>query len=100
MNWLMANYANGVARELDLGIRFQALLVGQIVGSTELGRAAAEAYARKRGVTTEAFLAGFGKSLEPLDYGDHIAALLTDQKYESAPAFAIRGETGIEALAA
>lgn len=100
MIWLMANYANGAASDLDLGIRFQALLVGQIVGSTELGHAAAEAYARKKGVTTEAFLAGFGKPLDPRDYGDHIAALLTNPKYESAPAFAIRGETGIEVLAA
>ena len=99
MIWLMANYANGVASDLDLGIRFQALLVGQIVGSTELGRAAAEAYARKKGVTTEAFLAGFGKPLDPRDYGDHVAALLTNPKYESATAFAIRGETGIEAFA-
>jgi len=100
MIWLMANYANGAASDLDLGIRFQALLVGQIVGSTELGHAAAEAYARKKGVTTEAFLAGFGEPLDPRDYGDHIAALLTNPKYESAPAFAIRGETGIEVLAA
>jgi NAD(P)-dependent dehydrogenase (short-subunit alcohol dehydrogenase family) len=99
MIWLMANYANAVASDLDLGIRFQALLVGQIVGSTELGRAAAEAYARKKGVTIEAFLAGFGKPLDPRDYGDHVAALLTNPKYESAPAFAIRGETGIEAFA-
>jgi NAD(P)-dependent dehydrogenase (short-subunit alcohol dehydrogenase family) len=99
MIWLMANYANGVASDLDLGIRFQALLVGQIVGSTELGRAAAEAYARKKGVTTEAFLAGFGKPLDPRDYGDHVAVLLTNPKYESATAFAIRGETGIEAFA-
>ena len=99
MIWLMANYANGVASDLDLGIRFQALLVGQIVGSTELGRAAAEAYARKKGVTTEAFLAGFGKPLDPRDYGDYVAALLTNPKYESATAFAIRGETGIEAFA-
>jgi NAD(P)-dependent dehydrogenase (short-subunit alcohol dehydrogenase family) len=99
MIWLMANYANGVASDLDLGIRFQALLVGQIAGSTELGRAAAEAYARKKGVTTEAFLAGFGKPLDPRDYGDHVAALLTNPKYESATAFAIRGETGIEAFA-
>ena len=98
--WLMANYANGVASDLDLGIRFQALVVGQIVGSTELGRAAAEAYARKKGVTTEALLAGFGKPLDPRDYGDHIAVLLTNPQYESAPAFAIRGDSGIEALAA
>ena len=31
MIWLMAGYANGVARDLDLGIRFQALLLRQIV---------------------------------------------------------------------
>ena len=51
MIWLMAGYANGVADDLNLGIRFQALLLRQIVGSTELGRAAAEAYARRKGVS-------------------------------------------------
>jgi NAD(P)-dependent dehydrogenase (short-subunit alcohol dehydrogenase family) len=43
MIWMMAGYANGVASDLKPGIRFQALLVRQIVGATELGRAAAEA---------------------------------------------------------
>src|ERR1022692_2698240 len=62
MIWLMAAYANGVANDLNLGIRFQDLLVRQIVGATDLGRAAAEAYARRKGVSTEAFLAGFGKT--------------------------------------
>src|SRR5260221_11190389 len=90
----MANYANGAAGDLDLGIRFQALLVRQIVGSTVLGHAAAEAYARKKGGTTEAFLAGFGKPLDPRDYGDHVAALLTNPKYERQPAFSIADETG------
>ena len=56
MIWLMAGYANGVANDLNLGIRFQALVLRQIVGATELGRAAAEAYARRKGVTNEAFL--------------------------------------------
>jgi len=50
------------------------------------------------GVTTEAFLAGFGKPLSPRDYGDQVATLLTDPQYESSTAFGIRGETGIQAL--
>jgi NAD(P)-dependent dehydrogenase (short-subunit alcohol dehydrogenase family) len=99
MIWLMANSANGVAKDLDLGIRFQALLVRQIVGATELGRTAAEAYARRKGVSTEAFLEGFGKPLEPREYGELVVTALTDPTYESAQAFAIRGETGIQRLA-
>lgn len=98
MIWMMAGYANGVASDLDLGIRFQALLVRQIVGSTGLGRAAAEAYARRKGVSTEAFLAGFGRELSPRDYGEHLATLLTDPQYETPLAFGIRGETGIQPL--
>jgi NAD(P)-dependent dehydrogenase (short-subunit alcohol dehydrogenase family) len=98
MIWMMAGYATGVASDLDLGIQFQALLVRQIVGATELGRAAAEAYARRKGVSTEAFLAGFGKPLSPRDFGEHVVTLLTDPKYESATSFGIRGETGIQPL--
>lgn len=100
MIWMMAGYATGVASDLNLGIRFQALLVRQIVGATELGRAAADAYARRKGVTTEAFLAGFGKPLSPRDFGEHVVTVLTDSKYESAAAFSIRGETGVEPLKA
>jgi len=98
MIWLMAGYATGVARDLGLGIRFQALVPRQIVGATALGRAAADAYARRKGVSTEAFLAGFGKPLSPRDFGEHVVTLLTDPKYECATAFGIRGETGIQLL--
>ena len=100
MIWMMAGYANAIAKDLDLGIRFQALLVRQIVGSTELGRAAADAYARRKGVTAESFVAGFGKPLDPRDYGEHVVTLLTDPSYVNAQAFAIRGETGIQPLEA
>jgi NAD(P)-dependent dehydrogenase (short-subunit alcohol dehydrogenase family) len=100
MNWLMAAYANGATNQLNLGIRFQALLVRQIVGATELGRAAAEAYARAKGVSTEAFLAGLGKPLGLRDYGEHVMTLLTDPKYASATALAVRGEDGLEVFAA
>lgn len=98
MIWLMAGYANGVAGELGLGIRFQALLLRQMVGETALGRSAAEAYARKKGVSTEEFLAGFGKPFSPRDYGEQVVTLLTDPRYEGGSAFGIRGETGIQPL--
>jgi len=98
MIWLMAGYANGVARDLDLGIQFQALLLKQIVGTTDLGRTAADAYARRKGVSTEAYLAGFGTPLSVREYGEHVATVLTDERYESAPAFVIRGQTGIQPL--
>ena len=42
----MAQYADSVARQRGLGIRFQAIVPQQIIGDTELGRRAAEAYAR------------------------------------------------------
>ena len=98
MIWLMAGYANGVAGELGLGIRFQALLLRQMVGATALGRSAAEAYSRKKGVSTEAFLAGFGKPLALRDFGEQVVTLLTDPRYEDGTAFGIRGETEIQRL--
>ena len=100
MLWLMAGYANGVADELGLGIRFQALLPLQIVGATQLGRTAAEAYARRKGASTESFLAGFGKPLSLRDYGEHVVSVLTDARYEGATALGIRGDTGVNALQA
>lgn len=98
MLWLMAKYANGVAAELDLGIRFQALVPLQIIGETEHGRTAASAYARKKGVTAEAFLAGFGQPMAPRQVGDHVATILTDPRYESGTAFGLKGGTGIQEL--
>ena len=98
MIWLMAAYANGVARDLDLGIRVQALLLRQIVGTTELGRTAADAYARRKGVSTQAFLDGFGAPLTAREYGEHVATALTDHRYESAQALVIRGDSGVQPL--
>ena len=98
MLWLMAHYANGVAAELDLGIHFQAIVPQQIIGDTELGRAGAEAYARRKGVTVEAFLAGFGAPLTPEKVGEHVAAILTDPKYATGVAFGLKGDKGIVSL--
>jgi NAD(P)-dependent dehydrogenase (short-subunit alcohol dehydrogenase family) len=96
--WLLAGYANGVSASRGLGIRFQALVPRQIVGATALGRAAAEAYARQQGKSAEEFLAGFGAPLVPRDYGEYVATLLTDARYESATALGVHGGTGLEIL--
>jgi NAD(P)-dependent dehydrogenase (short-subunit alcohol dehydrogenase family) len=97
MQWLMAAYASGVATQLDLGIRFQAILPGQIVPDTDMGRAATEAYARMRGLTPEAFSATFGAPLPPRLYGERVMAILSDPQYADGTAFAIKGD-GIRAL--
>ena len=98
MLWLMAPYANDVAQRLDLGIRFQAILPQQIIGDTELGRAAAEAYARSKGVSLEAFLAGFGAPMPPRKVGDNVVSILTDPRYATGVAFGMKGDVGIVPL--
>jgi NAD(P)-dependent dehydrogenase (short-subunit alcohol dehydrogenase family) len=98
MLWLMAHYANGASVERELGIRFQAIVPMQISGDTGLGRTAATAYARKRGMTLEAFLASFGKPMPPRQVGDHVVSILTEPKYETGVAFGLKGDTGITSL--
>ena len=95
---MLAQYANGAAKELELGIRFQTLVPQQIIGETALGRAAAEAYAKRKGVSVEAFLAGFGAPLPPLKFGEYVASILTDPKYEASQTFGLKGDTGIVSL--
>lgn len=98
MLWLMASYANTAADELGLQIKFQALVPRQMFGDTQLGRSAAEAYARRKGVTLEAFLAGFGAPLSPRQLGEQVATLLTEPAYASGVAFGIKGDLGLHAL--
>jgi len=98
MLWLMASYANGIAGELGLGIKFQTLVPRQIIGATAHGQVAANAYAARKGVTTEAFLAGFGSPLSPAQVGEHVATLLTDAAYEAGVAFGVKGDLGLHSL--
>ncbi|MFY9968700.1 MAG: SDR family oxidoreductase, partial [Roseiarcus sp.] len=57
MLWLMAKYANGVAKQKGLGIRFQAIVPQQIIGGTGVGDNASKVYAKAAGLDREAFLA-------------------------------------------
>jgi NAD(P)-dependent dehydrogenase (short-subunit alcohol dehydrogenase family) len=98
MLWLMALYANDVARKLDLGIHFQAILPQQIIGDTALGRAAGEAYAKGKGVSVEIFFAGFGAPMPPRKVGDNVVSILTDPRYATGVAFGMKGDLGIVPL--
>jgi NAD(P)-dependent dehydrogenase (short-subunit alcohol dehydrogenase family) len=97
MQWLMAHYVNDTLGRA-LGIHCQAIVPMQMIGETDLGRTAAEAYAQRRGVTTEAFLAGFGPPLPPRKVGEHVVEILTDAQYANGVAFGLRGDAGILSL--
>jgi hypothetical protein len=68
-----------------------------MIGETELGRAGAEGYARRKGVSVEAFLTGFGTPMPPEKVGQYVVSILTEAKYEAGVAFGLKGD-GITSL--
>jgi NAD(P)-dependent dehydrogenase (short-subunit alcohol dehydrogenase family) len=98
MLWFMARYANGVAKQKGLDIRFQAIVPLQIIGGTGVGDAGAGAYARAMGLEREAYLARFGAPLPPRRFGDHLVAVLDDPQYATGIAFGLKGDTGVTIL--
>jgi len=98
MLWFMAKYANKVAEQKKLGIRFQAIVPQQIIGGTGVGDEASRGYARAMGLEREVFLAGFGVPMPPRQFGEHVVSLLTERQYADAVAFGLKGDTGITIL--
>jgi NAD(P)-dependent dehydrogenase (short-subunit alcohol dehydrogenase family) len=100
MLWIMAKYANGVAKQKGLGIRFQAVVPMQIIGGTGVGDRASNAYAKSMGLGREAYLARFGAPMPPRKFGDYLVAVLDDPQYAAGFAFGLKGDTGISILEA
>jgi NAD(P)-dependent dehydrogenase (short-subunit alcohol dehydrogenase family) len=98
MLWFMAKYANKVAEQKKLGIRFQAIVPQQIIDGTGVGDEASRGYARAMGLEREVFLAGFGAPMPPRQFGEHVVSLLTERQYADAVAFGLKGDTGITIL--
>ncbi len=98
MLWFMTRYANGIAKQKGLGIRFQAILPTQIIGGTGVGDEASSAYSRSMGLERDAYLARFGAPLPPRQFGDHLVAVLDDPRYATGVAFGLKGDTGITIL--
>jgi NAD(P)-dependent dehydrogenase (short-subunit alcohol dehydrogenase family) len=97
MLWLMAGYAQQVSDKRGLGLRIQAIAPLQMVAGGGVGEAGARAYGRARGVPPEAILAGF-PAMSPAAYGEHVATILNDPRYDDALALGVRGDTGITIL--
>jgi len=98
MLWIMAKYANGVAKQKGLDIRFQVIVPLQIIGGTGVGDAASSAYARAMDIERDAFLARFGAPMPPRQFGDHLVAVLDNPQYATGIAFGLKGDTGITVL--
>jgi len=94
----MARYANGIAKQNGLGIRFQAIWPMQIISGTGVGDEASSAYARSMGLDRETYLARFGAPLPPRQFGEHVVAVLEDPQYATGVAFGPKGDTGITVL--
>lgn len=98
MLWFMAQYANGVSEQKDLGIRFQAIVPRQMVGGTGVGDAGANAYARAMGIEPAEFLKRFGVPMLPREFGEKVVSVLDDPQYAEGLAFGLKGDTGITML--
>lgn len=98
MLWFMAQYANGVAAQKGLGIRFQTIVPMQIIGNTGVGDAGADAYARAAGVKPAEFLGRFGAPMPPREFGEKVVSVLMNPQYAEGFAFGLKGDTGITIL--
>ncbi|HVG46962.1 MAG TPA: SDR family oxidoreductase [Rubellimicrobium sp.] len=98
MLWLMAKYANGVAAERDLGLRFQVVLPRQMILGTGVGDRAAEAYAGALGLAPEGFVARFGAPMPPQEFGANVVAVLDDPAHDGGFAFGLSGDHGVQRM--
>ncbi len=88
MLWFIAHYANALAEQRGLNIRFQTLIPRQMVAGTGTGDAGSHAYAAAMGVSPESFLERFGAPLTPRAYGERVVEILENPAYLSASALA------------
>jgi len=93
MLWLMAKYANGVAEQKGLGIRFQVIVPQQMIaGPVSATRDPAPMLGdghRARGVPSPV-----RRAMAPRQYGDYVVAVLDDPKYAKGLAFGLKGDDG------
>jgi NAD(P)-dependent dehydrogenase (short-subunit alcohol dehydrogenase family) len=82
----IAQYAADEAGRQDLGIHITTLLP-QLSPATDLGRLAVAAYARRAGMTEEAYMAQRGAPLTPEIAGAGVVQVLTDPSLAAHPAF-------------
>lgn len=90
--WFLTQYFQQEANSLNLGIRFVAILPKQIVGGTNIGDAAASAYAAQRGISRQEFIERMGPPLTAELVGQSVVALLTEESYREGLAFGVTSQ--------
>jgi NAD(P)-dependent dehydrogenase (short-subunit alcohol dehydrogenase family) len=86
----ITTYAQDEARRAGMGITVTAVLP-QITPLTELGRPAVEAYAARRGQSTEEYMQALGQPLTPEAAGAAIVELVSADASTVAPAYVLTG---------
>lgn len=97
MQWFLTKYLDAESKRASLGIRFVALLPKQLVAETDLGRAAASAYAAREGISLEKFVQRFEVPLTPDGFGAGVVSLITKPELAEGTVFTISG-SGVERL--
>jgi NAD(P)-dependent dehydrogenase (short-subunit alcohol dehydrogenase family) len=98
MLWFMAQYANKVSAQKNLGIRFQVIVPRQMVPGTGIGDEAATAYASALNLDLQTYFARFGAPMPPRAFGEKFVTVLTDAQYAEGFAFGLKGDTGVTIL--
>jgi len=97
MLWFMTQYANQIAQEKSLGIRFQTLVPMQMIAETNLAQTVAGAYAKLQDLTVEEYVeARYGEPLTAVGFAKLTHTFLTDPEYLEGAAYGIRKDTGLK----
>jgi NAD(P)-dependent dehydrogenase (short-subunit alcohol dehydrogenase family) len=97
MQMFLAGYLQKSSDAAKLGIRFLALVPKQLVAGTELGDAAADAYAALGGITREKFMERFGAPLTAEAIARTIAGVARGELGREATILGVNG-SGTEVL--
>lgn len=98
MLWIMANYAERLSAERNLGIRFQTVVPRQMIAGTGVGDAASSAYCAKLGTSLDKYMERFGAPMPPRQFGEYIISVLTRPEFETPRAFNLKGDDGVTIL--
>lgn len=93
----IADYAQQESDRQQLGLRFLALAPGGIMPETDLGKAAARAYASRLGIETQDFIKGLEGAPTPEAVAHAVMELADDSRDKAGTAFLV-SKQGIEAL--
>lgn len=93
----LADYAQKEADRLHLGLRFLALAPGRIMPSTDLGKAAVEAYASSLGISTADFIKNMGAKQTTEDVANAVVELANDSQEKAGKTFLVSA-SGVELL--